>query len=105
MVLECDERGVLIPAHLDTVVCYVWFKVGFDSVEECFGDLASEIFALETGLSSDPEMNWHISQLDRFALISNSDAHSRENLGVRRTFFMELRHMMVFLRALKIIKR
>lgn len=88
MVLECDERAVLIPAHIWTP----WFamfgsKSGFDTVEECFGDLAGEIFALETGLSSDPEMNWRLSQLDRFALISNSDAHSGENLGREANIF------------------
>lgn len=88
MVLECDDRAVLIPAHIWTP----WFamfgsKSGFDTVEECFGDLAGEIFAVETGLSSDPEMNWRLSQLDRFALISNSDAHSGENLGREANVF------------------
>lgn len=82
MVLETDSRGVLIPAHIWTP----WFALfgsrsGFDSIEECFGDLSSEIFALETGLSSDPAMNRLWSHLDRFTCISNSDAHSGENLG------------------------
>lgn len=82
IVLETDPRGVVIPAHAWTP----WFAVfgsksGFDSMEECFGDLTGEIFALETGLSSDPDMNRMWSQLDRYALISNSDAHSGENLG------------------------
>ena len=54
---------------------------GFDSVEECFGDLAPMIHAVETGLSSDPPMNWRVSALDRFQLISNSDAHSPARLG------------------------
>lgn len=88
MVLEADPRGVLIPAHIWTP----WFaifgsKSGFDTIEDCFGDLASEVFALETGLSSDPEMNWLWSHLDRFALISNSDAHSGENLGREANLF------------------
>lgn len=88
MVLETDPRAYLIPAHIWTP----WFslfgsKSGFDSVEECFGDLSKEIFALETGLSSDPEMNWLWSALDRFTLISNSDAHSGEKLAREANIF------------------
>ncbi len=68
---------VIIPAHVWTP----WFgvfgsKSGFDSVEECFKDRTKHIFALETGMSSDPGMNWRLSSLDRYALVSNSDAHS-----------------------------
>jgi uncharacterized protein (TIGR00375 family) len=68
---------VIIPAHVWTP----WFslfgsKSGFDSIEECFQEQAKNIFALETGLSSDPAMNWRLSSLDRFALVSNSDSHS-----------------------------
>ena len=82
VLLEQAPEGFLVPAHIWTP----WFslfgsKSGFDSIEECFGDLSSEIFALETGLSSDPEMNRHISALDRFSLISNSDCHSPSKLG------------------------
>ena len=82
MTLETDPLAFLIPAHIWTP----WFslfgsKSGFDSIEECYGTLAKEIFALETGLSSDPEMNWMLSALDRFRLVSNSDAHSGEKLG------------------------
>ncbi|THB69814.1 MAG: DNA helicase UvrD [Desulfovibrio sp.] len=82
MVLETHPQAYLIPAHIWTP----WFslfgsKSGFDAIEECFGDLSRHIFALETGLSSDPEMNWMLSALDRFRLISNSDAHSGEKLG------------------------
>ena len=67
----------VIPAHIWTP----WFSLfgsnsGFDSVEECFKDQTKHIFALETGLSSDPEMNWMLSQLDNFTLVSNSDSHS-----------------------------
>lgn len=81
-VLETDERAFLVPAHIWTP----WFsllgsKSGFDSIEECFGDLAPHIFACETGLSSDPLMNWQVSGLDRVRLISNSDAHSAGKLG------------------------
>ena len=54
---------------------------GFDSIEECFEDLTPHIHALETGLSSDPPMNWRISALDSYTLISNSDAHSPAKLG------------------------
>ena len=80
--LECGEGCYLVPAHIWTP----WFAVlgsqsGFDSVDECYGDLAHEIFALETGLSSDPPMNWRLSQLDRFTLVSNSDAHSPPKIG------------------------
>jgi uncharacterized protein (TIGR00375 family) len=82
LVLESGSCAFLIPAHIWTP----WFslfgsKSGFDTIEECFGELSREIFALETGLSSDPEMNWQWSRLDRFRLVSNSDAHSGENLG------------------------
>jgi uncharacterized protein (TIGR00375 family) len=82
VVLETSDQGFLVPAHIWTP----WFsllgsKSGFDAVEECFGDLSGHIFALETGLSSDPPMNWRVSQLDRFTLISNSDAHSPAKLG------------------------
>ena len=56
-------------------------KSGFDSIEECYGDLAPHIFAVETGLSSDPPMNWRLSILDRYTLVSNSDAHSPPKLG------------------------
>jgi uncharacterized protein (TIGR00375 family) len=80
--LESGPDAYLIPAHVWTP----WFAVlgsksGFDSVEECYGDLAPHIFAIETGLSSDPPMNWRVSSLDRFTLVSNSDAHSPPKLG------------------------
>ncbi len=80
--LSGGEGCYLIPAHVWTP----WFSVfgsksGFDRLEECYGDLSSHIFALETGLSSDPLMNWRVSMLDRYRLVSNSDAHSPGNLG------------------------
>jgi len=82
MVLEADPLAFLVPAHIWTP----WFSLlgsrsGFDSVEECFGDLSGEVFAAETGLSSDPPMNWRLSGLDRLTLISSSDAHSAGRLG------------------------
>ncbi|MEM7815564.1 MAG: endonuclease Q family protein [Candidatus Aenigmatarchaeota archaeon] len=77
LILEIDKGCEIIPAHAWTP----WFSVfgsesGFDSIEECFKDQAKKIHALETGLSSDPAMNWRLSSLDRFALVSNSDSHS-----------------------------
>ena len=80
--LECSQDTYLIPAHIWTP----WFAVlgsksGFDTIADCYGDLTSEIFALETGLSSDPPMNWRLSQLDRYTLVSNSDAHSPPKIG------------------------
>ncbi|MGB5049307.1 MAG: UvrD-helicase domain-containing protein, partial [Caldilineaceae bacterium] len=88
IVLENDPRGYLIPAHIWTP----WFsmlgsKSGFDSVEECFGDLTPHIFALETGLSSDPRMNWRVSGLDSYTFVSNSDAHSPPKLAREATLF------------------
>ena len=82
MVLETHDDAFLVPAHIWTP----WFSIfgsksGFDSLEECFGSLAPHVFALETGLSSDPAMNRLVSALDRLRLVSNSDAHSGENLG------------------------
>jgi uncharacterized protein (TIGR00375 family) len=75
--LEASPDGYLVPAHIWTP----WFsalgsKSGFDAIADCYADLADNIFAVETGLSSDPEMNWRVSSLDRYRLVSNSDAHS-----------------------------
>ena len=98
IVLDTDPACHLIPAHIWTP----WFsllgsKSGFDSVAECFADLTPHIFALETGLSSDPPMNWRVSDLDRYTLVSNSDAHSPEKLGREVTLFdAELSYPAVF---------
>ena len=86
--LESGEGAYIIPAHIWTP----WFSVlgsksGFDSIEDCYGDLAEHIFAVETGLSSDPEMNWRVSKLDKFRLVSNSDAHSPAKLAREATVF------------------
>jgi uncharacterized protein (TIGR00375 family) len=88
LLLEADERALLIPAHIWTP----WFsamgaKSGFDSIDECYGDLAPHICAIETGLSSNPPMNWAVRSLDRFSIISNSDAHSPQKLGREATVF------------------
>ena len=82
LLLEINEDSFLIPAHIWTP----WFSIfgsksGFDRIEDCFEELTPRIFALETGLSSDPAMNWRWSALDRYRLVSNSDAHSPPNLG------------------------
>ena len=88
IVLELAPDGFLVPAHIWTP----WFSLfgsrsGFDTVDDCFGDLSKYVFALETGLSSDPDMNRLISALDRFALISNSDCHSPGKLGREANIF------------------
>ena len=82
IVLSISPNNMFIPAHIWTP----WFslfgsKSGFDSIYDCFGDLTNNITALETGLSSDPPMNWMKSELDQFNLVSNSDAHSPQKLG------------------------
>ncbi|MBF0225026.1 MAG: UvrD-helicase domain-containing protein [Desulfobacterales bacterium] len=82
MILEISDKSILIPAHIWTP----WFsmfgsKSGFDSINECFEDLSSYIYAVETGLSSNPPMNWRVKELDTRVLISNSDAHSPMNIG------------------------
>lgn len=82
IMLEICPKGILIPAHIWTPHFSLFGAFsGFDTIEECYEDLTPYIHALETGLSSDPPMNWRISALDRFQLISNSDAHSPAKLG------------------------
>ncbi len=88
IMLETSDHGFFVPAHIWTP----WFsmlgsKSGFDTIEECFGDLKKYIFAVETGLSSDPPMNWRVSDLDHVSLISNSDAHSPGYLGRNASVF------------------
>ena len=88
IVLELAPEGFLVPAHIWTP----WFslfgsKSGFDAIDECFDDLSRYVFALETGLSSDPDMNRLVSALDRFTLISNSDCHSPGKLGREANLF------------------
>lgn len=80
--LESCPEAVFIPAHIWTPHFSLFGAFsGFDTIEECFEDLTPHIHALETGLSSDPPMNWRISALDRYHLVSNSDAHSPQKLG------------------------
>ncbi|MGC8976837.1 MAG: endonuclease Q family protein [Candidatus Ratteibacteria bacterium] len=85
---DTDEFGFVVPAHIWTPHFSLFgSNSGFDRIEECFEELTNEIFALETGLSSDPEMNWRLSALDRFSLISNSDAHSPSKIGREANVF------------------
>ena len=88
MILDISKDCLIIPAHAWTP----WFSVfgansGFDSIEECFGEMSPHIHAIETGLSSDPEMNWRLSALDSITLLSNSDAHSPTRLGREANVF------------------
>lgn len=85
---EIDERIIVIPAHAWTP----WFaifgsKSGFDSIEDCFGEMSPYVYAIETGLSSDPLMNRQLSKLDTVMMISNSDAHSPRNFGREANVF------------------
>ncbi len=93
IVLGVSQECLIIPAHAWTP----WFSLfgsesGFDSINECFGDLSPQIYALETGLSSDPAMNWRLSQVDRLNIVSSSDAHSPANLG-REATVLELNEL------------
>jgi len=86
--LKVDEKALVIPAHAWTP----WFSVfgafsGFDSLSECFGDMTDYVFAIETGLSSDPAMNWRIGDLEGKTILSFSDAHSLEKMGREATAF------------------
>ncbi|MGA2418090.1 MAG: endonuclease Q family protein [Candidatus Staskawiczbacteria bacterium] len=88
IVLDADKDCLVVPAHAWTP----WFSVfgsksGFNSLEECFDDYTKYIYAIETGLSSDPAMNWRLSQLDKITLISNSDAHSPQKIGREANVF------------------
>lgn len=88
IVYETEKNAMFIPAHIWTP----WFSLfgsmsGFDSLEEAFGKYSNYLTALETGLSSDPKMNWRLSMLDQYSLVSNSDAHSPDNLGREANIF------------------
>ncbi len=88
LVLTVNENCLFIPAHIWTP----WFSLygsesGFDSIDECFGEMAKYIFGVETGLSSDPAMNWRIEELDSRSILSSSDAHSGPKMGREATVF------------------
>ena len=88
ILLDTCPEGILIPAHIWTPhFSLLGAFSGFDSVEECFEDLTPHIHAVETGLSSDPPMNWRLSMLDGLQLVSSSDAHSPAKLGREATLF------------------
>ncbi|MEU8377609.1 endonuclease Q family protein [Streptosporangium sp. NPDC048865] len=100
--LSSGDGAYLVPAHVWTP----WFgvfgsKSGFDTIEECYGELSEHIFALETGLSSDPAMNWRVSALDRYRLVSHSDAHSPPMVGRETTVFETGLDYFAVLRALQ----
>ena len=88
IIFDIDENCMIIPAHIWTP----WFSLfgsmsGFDKIQDCFEKQTDKIFALETGLSSDPAMNWRLSALDNFTLISNSDSHSPQKIGREANIF------------------
>ncbi len=86
--LDISPDCLIVPAHAWTPHFSIFgSNSGFDSVEECFGEEAKNIYCLETGLSSDPAMNWRLSKLDRYALISNSDSHSPQRIGREANVF------------------
>lgn len=88
IVLDVSPNSIFIPAHAWTPHFSIFgSESGFDSLEECFDELTSHIYSLETGLSSDPPMNWRLSSLDRITLISNSDAHSASKIGREANIF------------------
>ncbi|MFH0739419.1 MAG: endonuclease Q family protein [Candidatus Omnitrophota bacterium] len=88
IIFDIDENCMLIPGHIWTP----WFSLfgsmsGFDRIEDCFEGQTAKIFALETGLSSDPAMNWRLSALDKYTLVSNSDSHSPSKIGREANVF------------------
>jgi len=104
LVLKIDPHFLIYPAHIWTP----WFSVfgsksGFDSLEECFQDQTEHIYAVETGLSSDPEMNWRLSALDNLTILSSSDAHSLPNIG-REANIMELEDLPGYNQIYEVIK-
>ncbi|HZJ41030.1 MAG TPA: endonuclease Q family protein [Candidatus Saccharimonadales bacterium] len=104
LLLEIDSRFLIYPAHIWTP----WFAVfgsksGFDTLEDCFKEETKNIYAFETGLSSDPEMNWRLSALDNLTLLSSSDAHSPINIG-REATVMELTEPISYNQIYEVIK-
>ncbi len=106
MVLSIDSKALIIPCHAWTP----WFSLygsnsGFDSIEECFGEYAKYIYAVETGLSSDPYMNWQIKELDNLSILSNSDAHSMAKMGREATVFKTTKNKISYDDIASAIKR
>ena len=105
IILSTSREAILVPAHIWTP----WFgifgsKSGFNSLEECFGNLSQEIFSMETGLSADPAMCWRLSSLDRTTLISNSDAHSPKKIAREANVFEIEKEKINFSEIRRIIK-
>ncbi len=101
-----EERIEIIPAHIWTP----WFSIfgsksGFDSVAECYEDMSPYIFALETGLSSDPVMNYQVSALDKYILVSNSDSHSLQNIGREANVFSLTQQDLSYDELIRILKQ
>jgi len=91
LVLTVDKDCLIVPAHIWTPYFALYgSKSGFDSIDECFQDMAKNIFAIETGLSSSPDMNWRIEELDSRSIVSFSDAHSAVKLGREATVLKEI---------------
>ena len=102
---EADEAMELVPAHAWTPHFGVFGSLsGFDSLDECYGSMTKHIFAIETGLSSDPKMNWQIPALDNIALISNSDAHSLRKLGREANVFEIDEKVLSYAEIMQVIK-
>lgn len=103
IILDTSDQAMVIPAHIWTP----WFSMfgsesGFNTVEECFGTMAKHIQAIETGISSDPPMNWRLSQLDRMSIVSFSDSHSPNKIGREATVLeLEQLHYPNIISALK----
>lgn len=105
IILNISSDCLIIPAHAWTP----WFSVfgsnsGFDSLEECFRDLTPHIYAIETGLSSDPPMNWRLSKLDKITLVSNSDSHSLPKIGREANIFEMEEDKFSYQELIRIIK-
>jgi len=104
MLMKISEKIIVVPAHIWTP----WFSLfgsmsGYDNLKDCYKEYSKYIYALETGLSSDPEMNWRLSQLDRYSLISNSDSHSPypHRIGRECNVFDDLKSYDELLKTLK----
>jgi len=105
IVMDADPLSAVIPAHAWTPHFGVFGSLsGFDSIEEAFGEQAKHIFAIETGLSSDPKMNWQISFLDKYSLVSNSDAHSLRKIGREANVFEIADDRLSYAEIIRIIK-
>ena len=105
IVKEASQDAEIIPAHAWTPHFGLFGSLsGFDSIEEAFGDQSKHIFAIETGLSSDPKMNWQISKLDNISLVSNSDAHSLRKIGREANVFEVYPKKLSYAEIIRIIK-